>query len=222
MTNLDGDAEPETAVWVRCVTFEEQRISQVVGFERDAAGQLVSLGAVVKEPPPPNDFTAMDAIAGGGLAVNVVWDNYSGEPGDPVGQRRTFAFRDGAFRQIGGPAEFKRAKADLKLTVVGDLIWPKAGQSTAKLTLRVENKGPEDAPQFEIMFALGGLINVVGEGGDARVLTQPGLKTGQTLELKLTLTLDPSQDPANSNVQVFSFIIDGTNDNTASIPVVRQ
>jgi hypothetical protein len=221
VTNLDGDAEEETAAWVRCNQYEVY-LSQVVGYERDAAGEIVSLGAVVKEPPSPNDFTALEGIAGGGLLVTLEYDPQSAEPDDPEGQRRTFAWRDGVFRQIDGPTEFKRANADLKLTVIGDLIWPKAGESTATLKLKVENKGPEAGPQFVIMFALDGLSKVVGEGGNPSPLRQPGLKAGEAIELTLTLTLDPSANPVDPYVQVFSFITDRTNDNTASITVVRQ
>jgi hypothetical protein len=221
IANLDGDAEQETAAWVKCTQYEEY-LSQVVGYERDAAGEIISLGAMVKEPPHPNDFTSLEAIAGGGLLVTVEFDTYSPEPDDPEGQRRAFAWRDGAFRQIEGPTEFKRANADLKLTVLGDLIWPKAGQSTATLKLRVENKGPEAAPQFLIDFFLDGLSKVVGVDGNPSPLRHPGLNVGEAIELTLVLTLDPSKNPVDPNVQVFSFVIDPTNDNGASITVVRQ
>jgi hypothetical protein len=156
------------------------------------------------------------------VVVSVAWDSYEPEWGEPEDQRRVFAWKDGAFRQIDGPTGFIQANADLKLTVVGDLIWPAARQSTATLTLRLENKGPQDTPRMEIVLTMNGLIRVVGEGGDAGVLWQPGLKAGQTREIKLTPTLDPSDSPVDPYVQVFSFITDRTNDNRATIPVVRQ
>jgi hypothetical protein len=59
-TNLDDDADLETAAWVKC-ELDKEYISQVVGYERDAAGGIVSLGAVVKEISMASDITAIQA-----------------------------------------------------------------------------------------------------------------------------------------------------------------
>ena len=149
--DLDGDGATETVALVACRQGEASA-KQVIAFDRDGAGRVVTMGRVVGTREGMDDVTDFAVQADGEIRVHVadIQPCCSIPEWAPQRQWRTYAWTGERFDQTAGPTKFgvDPRLTDLTLTA-GDLIVgaPDAkGKRAATLTVTVVNKGPVDVP----------------------------------------------------------------------------
>ncbi|MEV0157340.1 hypothetical protein AB0H57_26925 [Micromonospora sp. NPDC050686] len=151
--DVDADGADETVALVGC-RYGEAVGKQVVAFDRDTAGRIVTLGRVARTGEGQRDILAYEVTGGGSVRVRVA----DIQPCCDVptyltrDQWRTYRWQGGRFTQTGGPTAFgpDGRLTDLTLTA-GELVLgtpDAAGKRTGSLTLTVVNKGPVDVPQL--------------------------------------------------------------------------
>ncbi|MBY8873962.1 hypothetical protein K7640_19210 [Micromonospora sp. PLK6-60] len=211
--DIDADGADETVALLGC-RYGEAVGKQVVAFDRDTAGRIVTLGQVTRTGEGQRDILAYEVTDGGSVRVRVA----DIQPCCDVptylarDQWRTYRWQGGRFAQTGGPTEFgpDDRLTDLALTA-GELVLstPGAdGKRTGSLTVTVVNKGPVDVPLLGFVG-----LDRLGEraGGDfAQCRDLPevgphwascvtgGLPAGQRRSLTFTVLVDGSTsgDPA--------------------------
>jgi len=146
--NLDADAALETAVLLTCTT-NDVSVGQVVALDRDAKGNIVTLGQVVG---PRNGVATVTALqASGGTAIGAeVADLLTTRTGTVTPQRQIRSYGpDGPydFKQVGGPTSFpdRGMPTDLELYSAGVATTNK-GQQYIRFDVR--NKGTNPALGF--------------------------------------------------------------------------
>ncbi|MFI7603922.1 hypothetical protein ACIBTV_02215 [Micromonospora sp. NPDC049366] len=151
--DLDDDGATETVALVAC-RYGEASAKQVVAFDRDRDGRIVTLGRVIGTREDMDDITAFSVEAGGVVRVQVAdIQPCCGTPAwSPQRQWRTYKWTGERFDQTSGPTRFG---ADPRLTDLtlsaGDLrLSPtdESGQRIAFVTVTVVNKGPVDVPRL--------------------------------------------------------------------------
>ncbi|MEV7227463.1 hypothetical protein AB0M79_10645 [Polymorphospora sp. NPDC051019] len=147
--------------------------AQVVAFDRNASGVIVTLGRVVGtgERGVQNMF-AIDPQRNGSIRVQV--GDHGGccnYPEDWIQRQwRTYSFGNGQFRQTGGPTSFgpHPQSADLRISVtdvtVVDGSDPTTQRATVKVTIR--NTGPRDVDEVHLnLYTVGGsMLDATGTG----------------------------------------------------------
>jgi len=152
-TNLDDDPALETAALVLCQPGEAPA-SQVVAFDRNRAGKVVTLGQVVAEHERVNvrDISARD---GGGIVADVS-DTVAccGKPSsEERHQRREYGWDGTRFRQLAGPTLYgdPARLTDLRLTITDVVLGPVVdGKRTGTAKVTVENNGPKPSGRFYV------------------------------------------------------------------------
>ncbi|NUO57762.1 MAG: hypothetical protein HOV78_13910 [Hamadaea sp.] len=119
--NLDDDPALETAAILTCRT-GEMGPSMVVAYDRDAAGQIVSLGTVVRTSAKMQGiWHVKPADSGSGVSVDVsdIVACCDTSVDNEFHQWRTYAWNGTAFVQTAGRTDFsnKPLYTDLKLTL---------------------------------------------------------------------------------------------------------
>ncbi len=214
--NLDPDPELETAALVVCGLPDGYR-AMVMGYERDQSGAIVSLGLMV----PQGYLTDIQQRPAGGVIVTVAYDA-SMLAGRPEPQRREFAWRDGRFTQVDGPNTFIKPDIDLSISAIGGLVWPAPGKTTSTLDLRVINKSGQDAPALRIQLVMPGLVSV-SAGDSSHVVEMQGPMAANTLDLTLTLEVDPAATPDMLTLTLYAYVDDPVPaDNVAQVIVLRS
>ena len=155
--DIDRDGAEETVAIIACVYLQTGQM-QVVAFDRDEAGKIVTLGRVVAtdrivgqaKPDQIGWIASIDPRDDGTVRV-VVGDDYPccGWKEEWVQrQTRTYSWQGGTFRQTGGPTRYAPnplftdlvvSAPDLKLMINDD------GDPYGTLVVTVENKGDLDA-----------------------------------------------------------------------------
>ncbi|GAA3212747.1 hypothetical protein ACFO1B_14040 [Dactylosporangium siamense] len=152
-TDLDGDQALETAALVYCRAGETPW-TQVVGFDRDADGNIVVLGAVVAHSPY---FVVADirARTGGGIVADVqdIFPCCGVDPDDVRHQQREYGWDGTKVRQLAGPLWFgdPGRVTDLKLTVTDVVLGPVVdGKRTGTAKFTVKNNGSKPSGRFAV------------------------------------------------------------------------
>ncbi|WP_238012031.1 hypothetical protein KZZ52_52455 [Dactylosporangium sp. AC04546] len=152
-TDLDGDAALETAALVLCRSGEAPT-SQVLAFDRDAAGNIVMLGVVVPENHRANirDITARD---GGGIIADISdFVACCGQsPDEERHQDREYGWDGTKFKQVAGPTVFgdPARVTDLQVTVTDVVLGPVTnGKRTGTAKVTVKNAGPNPSGRFYV------------------------------------------------------------------------
>ncbi|MGW0216157.1 hypothetical protein ACWDXH_17380 [Micromonospora chokoriensis] len=150
--DLDGDGATETVAVVSC-RYGEASAKQVVAFDRDRDGQIVTLGRVVRTGEKLADILATEVDQSGSVEVRVADD----QPccGTPwywrQEQVRTYRWDGERFDQIDGPTAFGKDPrlTDLRMTMTHELVDVPGTDTRRTLTMvfTVTNAGPVDAPQ---------------------------------------------------------------------------
>ncbi|MFU8873619.1 hypothetical protein [Micromonospora sp. SL4-19] len=160
--DLDGDGATETVALVAC-RYGEALAKQVLAFDRDAAGRIVTMGRIAGTREGMADITDFTVEADGRVRVQVAdiqpcCDTPSWWPQQ---QWRTYAWAGTRFSQTAGRTKFGTDPrlTDLTLTA-GDLVLDKAdanGERIGSVTVTVVNKGPVDVPRvgFTNFFTIG-------------------------------------------------------------------
>ncbi|WP_433387883.1 hypothetical protein [Micromonospora sp. KLBMP9576] len=171
--DVDADGATETLALLGC-RFGEASAKQVVAFDRDAAGRIVTLGRVARTHEEGDggfeDVRAV-TVAAGRVRVQVAdiqpccsipayWARE---------QWRTYGWGGEGFAQTGGPTTWGRDPrlTDLALTA-GPLVLGEAdqlGRRQGTVTLTVTNRGPVDADRVALT-GLEGIGTPAGGGWD--------------------------------------------------------
>ncbi|MER7893510.1 hypothetical protein ABTX15_27220 [Micromonospora sp. NPDC094482] len=167
--DLDGDGATETVALVRCV-FGTRGPAQVIAFDRDAAGEVVTLGRVISTGrPAPGWLTALDVRADGEVRVELLDIAPGGGWPEEYSQRQWRGYRwtgDG-FDQVSGPTGFgpNPNSADLGL-VAGDLVLTTAtdGSRSGSFTVRVRNDGDRTVRDAVLQLELPTALELTGDG----------------------------------------------------------
>jgi hypothetical protein len=219
--NLDADPALETAVIVIC-RLRDATVTQVVGFDIDAKGAPVSLGALVK-PQRPHDIRNLRHRDGGGFAVTVAF-SVGDALDDAEPQTREFAWDGRTFRQVAGPTAFpERAMGNLSVTS-GPLTLnpPVFGKRHGMIPVTVTNRASSAAPFVRISLAMSGLT-IVGTD-EANTVRLPGLQPGETRTFELAVVLGSQADGNRATVEVgaHSYIHDSAPEDNQVVVAIHR
>ncbi|WP_262283006.1 hypothetical protein [Micromonospora sp. MA102] len=204
--DLDGDGATETVALIAC-RYGEVFAKQVLAFDRDAAGRIVTMGRVVGTREGMDDITDFSVQDDGRIRAYVadIQPCCDTPAWSPQRQWRTYAWTGERFSQTAGPTRFgvDPRLTDLTLTA-GDLVVGPAdgtGNRTATVTVTVVNKGPVDVAQlgfsdfYTIGEPAGGDLSrcrtVLSEGSEACLLD--GLPAGKRRTYTFTFRCDPPE-----------------------------
>jgi hypothetical protein len=156
----DGDGAQETIAILGCPQGETV-YQQVVVFDRNAAGQIITLGQVVRMGGDIDWITDLRAGAPGSVDVQVadVQPCCETAPENAQRQWRTYGWDGSVFRQTGGPTKFgvNPLQSDLQLTVGGITFAQAAGDQSwhGTITVTIHNGGPGRANQVRVNLTFG-------------------------------------------------------------------
>ncbi|MEU0152932.1 hypothetical protein [Micromonospora fulviviridis] len=216
--DLDGDGATETVALVAC-RYGEASAKQVLAFDRDEAGRIVTMGRVVGTHDGMDDITDFSVQDDGKIRAHVadIQPCCSTPEWSPQRQWRTYAWTGERFTQTAGPTKFgvDPRLTDLTLTA-GDLVIGPAdtkGNRTATVTVTVVNKGPVDVPLlgfsefYSIGERAGGDLSrcrtVRSDGPDACVLD--GLPAGKRKTYTFTFRYDPPEPGFQPTLKVIHY-----------------
>ncbi|MFF5235488.1 hypothetical protein [Dactylosporangium sp. NPDC000521] len=200
-TNLDDDSALETAALVLCQPGEAPA-SQVVAFDRDAAGNVVTLGQVVAEDSRAN-VRDISARTGGGIVADVS-DSIAccgASPSSERHQQREYGWDGTKFRQLAGPSVFgdPGRATDLQVTVTDVVLGPVTdGKRTGTAKVTVKNNGPNPSGRFYVSLEN---CSFACSGGSAAIpawvfgtdqAPHAPLAAGDQLSMTITVTVDAS------------------------------
>nr|WTA67218.1 hypothetical protein OHB51_33075 [Micromonospora sp. NBC_00855] len=206
-TDLDGDGATETVALVTC-RFGEASAKQLVAFDRDGRGRIVTMGRVVGTAEGLDDITDADVTEDGKVRAQVAdiqpccsMRSYWAQK-----QWRTYRWTGDGFTQSDGPRSFGR---DPRLTDLvlsgGDLVLGPAdadGKRPGTLTVTVTNKGPVEVAHigFAELSLIGALTRAdssicvpwrEGDESGASCRTA-GLRSGERRAYTFHLLVDPT------------------------------
>ncbi|MET7667096.1 hypothetical protein [Micromonospora luteifusca] len=156
--DIDGDGAVETVALVQCVLGTGGPL-QVVAFDRDQEGKVITLGRVVASTKDkPQWLFALDVVGDGTVRVQV--GDIAPGGGWPAEwsqrQWRGYRWKGDAFAQVSGPTTFGQNphSADVSVTTT-DLVLTTAddGSRTGTATVRVRNRG--SGPVAHVALRLG-------------------------------------------------------------------
>ena len=151
--DADGDGAQETVTILGC-RWGEAALQQVVVFDRDAGGQIVVLGQVIRTGSGFDWITDLRVGAPGTVRIQVgdIQPCCSTPAYWARKQWRTYSWNGSRFTQTDGPTAWgpDTRLTDLSL-IAGDLVLGPAdasGKRRGSVTFTVANTGPIDAPQL--------------------------------------------------------------------------
>ncbi|GGO11110.1 hypothetical protein [Micromonospora parathelypteridis] len=143
--DIDGDGAVETVALVQCV-FGSGGPMQVVAFDRDEEGKVVTLGRVVATTiDKPQWLFALDVVGDGTVRVEVGDIAPGGGWNAEWSQRqwRGYRWSGDAFAQVSGPTTFGPNRHDVNLVVTAtNLVLADAadGSRAGTVTVRIRNR----------------------------------------------------------------------------------
>ncbi|WCN80954.1 hypothetical protein [Micromonospora sp. LH3U1] len=167
--DVDGDGAVETVALVQCVLGSGGPM-QVVAFDRDEKGKLVTLGRVVATTiDKPQWLFTLDVADNGTVRVQVGDIAPGGGWRSEWSQRqwRGYRWKGDAFAQVSGPTSFGTNKHDVNLVVAsGDLVLTEApdGSRTGTVTVRIRNGATGPAAYVGLRLGLPAAIRPDGDG----------------------------------------------------------
>lgn len=217
-SDVDHDGAEETAALLWCQGHGEFRVYKVMVFDRDAAGEIVTLGQVFEAPGDGDEGVAIwkvwsvQAAAGGQIRVDVGdYQPCCGTAPDlSQHQWRTYGWNGERFTQTGGPTKFgpNPKITDLKVDA-GDVLMKKQADGTwrGKVTITIRNAGPFPAQGVDVNLE-GSRLKAAGDGWTGWIgvpdgsdeFYARGLLDGLAPGASRTLTLDftSTRDPAGT------------------------
>lgn len=199
--DVDGDGATETVALVHCL-LGTGGPAQVVAFDRDPAGKVVTLGRVVATAREmPQWLTDLEVRPDGLVRVQVAdIAPGGGWPGEwSQRQWRGYRWNGESFAQVAGPTTFGPNPHAVNLVVTAtDLALAAApdGSRTGTLTVRIRNAGSGPAAYVALRLGLPPALRPDGDGwavcrNDPETTRQPvscdlnGLKAGAEVQLTL-------------------------------------
>ncbi|GHJ51135.1 hypothetical protein Nm8I071_04420 [Nonomuraea sp. TT08I-71] len=210
--DLDGDGATETVALVAC-RYGEASAKQVLAFDRDDAGRIVTMGRVVVTHEGMDDITDFSVQDDGKIRAYVadIQPCCSTPEWKPQRQWRTYTWNGDRFAQTDGPTSFgpDPRLTDLTLTA-GEMVVTTpdpTGDRIATVTVTVTNRGPADVPLlgfsgfkfYDVGKPAGGVLGrcrtVRSDGPGACVLDglAAGRKRTYTFRFHYTPTSDVTQ-----------------------------
>jgi len=199
--DVDGDGAVETVALVRCVLGTGGPM-QVVAFDRDRAGKVVTLGRVAASTiDKPQWLFALDVVGDGTVRVQV--GDIAPGGGWPAEwsqrQWRGYRWNGEAFAQVSGPTAFGPNLHDVNLVVTAtNLMLADApdGSRAGTVTVRVHNRGNAPAAYVSLRLGLPAVVRPDGSGwaacrNDPQTTREPvrcelnRLEGGKTIQLTL-------------------------------------
>ncbi|MEH0927850.1 hypothetical protein [Micromonospora sp. CPCC 205558] len=157
--DVDGDGAVETVALVQCVLGSRGPM-QVVAFDRDQEGKVITLGRVVASTiDKPQWLFALDVVSDGTVRVQVGdIAPGGGWPGEwSQRQWRGYRWNGDSFAQVSGPTTFGQNphSADVSVTAT-DLVLTTAddGSLTGTTTVRVRNRGTEPVARVDLRLGV--------------------------------------------------------------------
>ncbi|MEU8088549.1 hypothetical protein AB0B57_33650 [Micromonospora sp. NPDC049101] len=167
--DVDGDGAVETVALVQCALGTGGPM-QVVAFDRDEAGKVVTLGRVVATTiDKPQWLFALDVVDDGTVRVQVGDIAPGGGWNAKWSQRqwRGYRWKDGAFTQVSGPTSFgpNPNLADVSVTT-GDLVLRVAddGSRTGTATVRIRNRGTGPVANLALRLGVPAVVRADVDG----------------------------------------------------------
>ncbi|PWR09765.1 hypothetical protein DKT69_30310 [Micromonospora sicca] len=168
--DVDGDGRDETLALLRCLVGQHGP-SQVVAFDRDERGRIVTLGQVTRSARPnPEWLLAVEVTGGGTIRVEMADLAPGGGWSLDWSQRqwRGYRWTGERFTQVDGPTSFgpNPHLADLSVTAT-DLAWgPKNADGTRTGTITVTVRNLSQAPANLVEVHLRMQVGTTADGGD--------------------------------------------------------
>ncbi|MGC5308354.1 hypothetical protein [Micromonospora zamorensis] len=167
--DVDGDGAVETVALVQCVLGTGGPM-QVVAFDRDEAGKVVTLGRVVAATiDKPQWLFALDVVGDGTVRVQVGDIAPGGGWAAKWSQRqwRGYRWEGDAFTQVSGPTSFgpNPNLADVSVTT-DDLVLRTAddGSRTGTATVRIRNRGTAPVARVGLRMAVPAVVRADVDG----------------------------------------------------------
>ncbi|MEU8168264.1 hypothetical protein AB0B97_17390 [Micromonospora sp. NPDC049004] len=167
--DVDGDGAVEAVALVQCVLGSGGPM-QVVAFDRDQQGRIVTLGRVVATSiDKPQWLFALDVVDDGTVRVQVGdIAPGGGWPGEwSQRQWRGYRLEGGSFAQISGPTSFGPNPHDVNLVVSAtNLVLADApdGSRTGTITVRIRNGAGGPAAYVALRLGLPAAVRPDGDG----------------------------------------------------------
>ncbi|MCF0096952.1 hypothetical protein [Micromonospora sp. MH99] len=167
--DVDGDGAVEAVALVQCVLGSGGPM-QVVAFDRDQQGKIVTLGRVVATTiDKPQWLFALDVVDDGTVRVQVGdIAPGGGWPGEwSQRQWRGYRLKGGSFAQISGPTSFGPNPHDVNLVVSAtNLVLADApdGSRTGTITVRIRNGADGPAAYVALRLGLPAAVRPDGDG----------------------------------------------------------
>jgi hypothetical protein len=161
--DVDQDGTEDYVAHLECGEGPEAGGRQVVAFRRDG-GELRPIGRIVGTQDGIDMMDYLEARDGGQVAILVAKEyTDTGEETVP-NQWRTYAWRQGKFRQVDGPTKFpaKPPKALLSMVPSTLAFRPVKNGFTGQMTLTVRNDGDVDVARLEVLLVLPAQVRPAG------------------------------------------------------------
>lgn len=184
--DADGDGAQETIATLGCAPGEPD-MQQVVVFDRDTSGRIITLAQVVRTEDDEVEWIIEVTPTGKGVVTVRVGDI---QPCCDMSEKqvqkqdRTYTWDGTRFAQTGGPTSFP-ARPDFRtdLTVTAsDLVFTndKDGYPHGVMTVTIRNDGPRDTFNMSLSFDFGGLdVSREGPGwGNCETVHPPAWEGG--------------------------------------------
>ncbi|MET7950710.1 hypothetical protein [Micromonospora sp. NPDC005324] len=167
--DVDRDGLTETVVLVRCL-FGSRGPAQVVAFDRDAAGRVVTLGRVAATAEPTPEWLIGLEVRADGVTRVAMADRAPGV-GWPLEQSqrqwRGYKWDGQRFRQTEGPTAFgpNPYAVDVSVSSSNLALAREPGDSFAgTIEVRVRNASAGEVPKAVLSFDLPWQLRPVGDG----------------------------------------------------------
>lgn len=161
--DLDGDGAQETVALMSCGA--QGRWYQVVAFDRDRHGRIVTMGLVARTPLSNMMMMQLDGLtAGADGTVSVRWTQFNEQ--SPVSQWRGYRWNGTGFDQVSGPAALPDPPT-VSLDIRSEMSAADDGYA-GTLTIVVANSSASANPVGSVyaLFTLPSGVSVSSGAGD--------------------------------------------------------
>ncbi|GEM_PF-5945247 len=215
--DVDHDGANETVVLLACTL--QGANHQIAVFDRNAAGQIVTLGQVLAETTEIRNF--YDVSAGPNGTVKVEVGDLNGCCGfDPTmsqHQTRGYSWSGAKFSQSDGPTSFppNPRTADLYLTT-NEVVFtlPSGGVRHGSLSLTVHNGGPGTVAHSTLSFRIPIQLKTELSGWNGCTQATPSSTSSTTFTVTCPV---PALAPGATKAYLFNFSTTASPSTTATV-----